>query len=201
MKNHWCSYDATDPLVVWELVVPAAASREAGGEQEQVVDAVCRAGRATGVVDWIGWSDHRVSRPILEQRSGEWLPFENALFSGVRVPFISTVFVHDRHGAVSPATSGDAGALLKELEALDEVYARRFAASHPFVGMFTTSTDTSLTVAVCFFCNIFFDESDAALWQANQVPLLKFRDALLAIARTRGGTLTAPTSTTRTTNS
>ena len=74
--------------------------------------------RATGVVDWIGWSDHRVSRPILEQRSGEWLPFENALFSGVRVPFISTVFVRDRHDAVVPRTSGDAGGLLKELEVL-----------------------------------------------------------------------------------
>ena len=196
MKNHWCSYDATDPLLVWELRVPATSSQQPGSEQEQVVDAVCRAGRATGVVDYIGWSDHRVSRPILEQRSGEWLPFEDALFGGVRVPFISTVFVRDARGAVHPRTAGDAGALLQELEpGLDDVYVRRFAASHPFVGLFSTSTDAAIDVSVCFFSNIFFDDQDAELFAANQQPLLKFREALLAIARQRGGTLTAPTTT------
>ncbi len=194
MKNHWCSYDATDPVLTWELSVPAAASKQPGSEQEQVIDAVCRAGRATGVVDWIGWSDHRVSRPILEQRPGEWLPFEDALFAGVRVPLISTVFVRDDKGAVHPRTAGDAGALLRELEPqLDDVYVRRFAASHPFVGLFSTSTESTLAVTVCFFSNVFFDEQDAALFAANQAPLLKFREALLAIARQRGGTLTAST--------
>lgn len=196
MKNHWCSYDATDPVLTWELAVPATASKQVGSEQEQVVDAVCRAGRATGVVDWIGWSDHRVSRPILEQRAGEWLPFEDALFAGVRVPFISTVFVRDARGAVHPRTAGDAGALLQELEpGLDDVYRRRFAASHPFVGLFSTSTDQRLAVTVCFFSNVFFDQQDQELFTANQAPLLKFREALLTLARQRGGTLTAPTTT------
>lgn len=197
MKNHWCSYDTTDPLLVWELRVPASSSTQTGSEQEQVIDAVCRAGRATGVVDWIGWSDRRVSRPILERRSGEWLPFEAALFAGARVPFISTVFVRDARGAVHPQTAGDAGALLRELEPdLDAAYLRRFAASHPFIGLFSTSTETDLAVHVCFFCNIYFDESDAELFAANQAPLLKFREALLTLARQRGGTLTAPTTTT-----
>jgi len=201
MKNHWCSYDATDPLLVWELRVPATATTRADSEQEQVVDAVCRAGRATGVVDWIGWSDHRVSRPILEARAGEWLPFEDALFSGVRVPFISTVFVRDAKGVIHPRTAGDAGALLRELEPdLDASYVRRFAASHPFVGLFSTSTSSHIAISVCFFCDVFFDERDAELFEKNQQALVKFRDALVAIAQKRGGTLVAPTTRSATTS-
>jgi hypothetical protein len=204
MKNHWCSYDATDPILVWELVVPAPAPPPAttvGGPQEQVVDAVLRAGRKSGVLDLVGFTDQRPGRPVVERRQGEWLPYEDALFEGAAVPFVARVFVRDVTGAVVERQSGDAGALLRELEVLDDAYARRFAAAHPFAGAFTTSTQQALTVTICFFCTLFFDEQDPALYRANQPALLQFREALLQIARDHGGTLTAPTTTTPKTNS
>ncbi len=181
MKNRWCSYDATDPLVVWELAVPTPSLVE----QQAVVDALLLAGRESGVLLTTG----------LLPTVG--LPFEDALFAGEKVPFASRVFVRDLSGALVERQSDDAGALLRSLEPLDDVYARRFAASHPFVGAWSTSTDKSVCVCICFFASLFFDESDPELHARNRPRLLVFRDALLSIARSRGGKLTAPTTTTR----
>lgn len=196
MKNHWCSYDSTDPILVWELSVPAPAAPPAGqpppGPQQEVVAEVCRAGRATGFVDVIGF-------PRAPAEGQEWLPFEDDLFGGLQVPLVSTVTVRDAQGALVQRQSADAGALLRELEVFDDVYARRFAASHPFVGLFSTSTDKTLGIHVCFFSTLYFDESDPELTAANQARLLEFRAALLAIAQKRGGRLNAPTTTTSTT--
>ena len=183
MKNRWCSYDATDPILVWELSVPAPSPEE----QQAVVVAVLAAGRDSGLLLTGG--------PL----PAFGLPFEDALFAGDKVPFASRVFVRDLSGAIVERQSDDAGLLLRSLEPLDDVYARRFAASHPFVGAFSTSTDKSVTVSVCFFGSVFFDETDPELHAKNQPHLLAFRDALLAIARGRGGKLVAPTTTTTTT--
>ena len=183
MKNRWCSYDATDPILIWELAVPAPSP----AEQQAVVDAVLLAGRGSGVLLTSG-----ALPPV-------GLPFEDALFAGDKVPFSSRVFVREASGAVVERTSDDAGALLKSLESFDDVYARRFAASHPIVGAFSTSTEKSVSVSLCFFASLFFDETDAELYAKNQPRFLGFRDALLTIARARGGKLQAPTSTTPTT--
>ncbi|MDP2341150.1 MAG: hypothetical protein Q8O67_09340 [Deltaproteobacteria bacterium] len=183
MKNRWCSYDATDPILIWELAVPAPSPHE----QQAVVDAVLTAGRETGVL---------VTNGLLPIAG---LPYEDALFAGEKVPFASRVFVRDSSGSLVERFSDDAGALLKSLEVFDDVYARRFAASHPVVGAFSTATEKAVTVSVCFFASLYFDESDAELHAKNQPRLLGFREQLLQIARARGGKLKAPTTTSTTT--
>jgi hypothetical protein len=183
MKNRWCSYDATDPILIWELAVPAPSP----AERQTVVDAVLAAGRDSGVL--------LVGGPA--PTAG--LPFEDALFAGEKVPFASRVVVRDPGGAFVERTSDDGGALLRSLEHFDDVYARRFAASHPLVGAFSTTTDKSISISVCFFASLFFDESDPELYAKNQPALLAFRESLLALARARGGKLKAPTTTTTTT--
>lgn len=196
MKNRWCSYDATDPLLVWELAAPAPTAVE----RRAVVDAVVKAGRESGVLIVAGWPLREVTKASAGDAL-EPLPYEDALFSGDRVPFSSRVSVREGPaGAIVDKESDDAGALLRSLEVFDDVYARRFAASHPFVGAFSTSLEKSIAVSVCFFATVFFDESDPDLLAKNQVRLLAFRDALLAIARARGGKLVAPTRTNAQTN-
>jgi len=195
MKNHWCSYDSTEPILVWELAVPAPAWPPAGqagpSPQQEVVAEVCRVGRASGFVDVNGF-------PRAPSPGTEWLPFEDDLFAGLPVPMTSTVIVRDAAGALVQRQSGDAGALLRELEVFDDAYARRFAAPHPFVGLFSTSTEKTLSIHVCFFSSLYFDESDPGLREANLPRLLEFRAALLAIAQKRGGRLRAPTTTSAT---
>lgn len=186
MKNRWCSYDATDPIVAWELTVPAPSP----AAQQAVVDVVLEAGRTTGILLTSG------RLPTGGLPFEEALPFEHALFAAERVPFASRVFVRDAAGIIVERQSDDAGALLKSLEPMpDAIYARRFASSHPFVGAFSRSNDKSVLVVVCFFASLFFDESDAELHARNQSALLTFRDSLLALARDRGGTLNASTQT------
>lgn len=196
MKNRWCSYDATDPILVWELAAPAPTPVE----RRAVVEAVVNAGRDSGLLIVAGWPLREVSRSASSERSDEPLPYEDALFAGAPVPFSSRVFVREGPGgAIVEKESDDAGALLRSLESVDDgaddVWARRFAASHPFVGAFSTSSDKSVAVSVCFFATLFFDEGDPELLAKNQPRLLAFRGALLALARSRGGKLVAPTST------
>jgi len=196
MKNLWCSYDALEPFLAWDLVVPAPSAPDDKGviAARVVAEDVCAAGRDSGVVD--------VVVGVAAQR--EWLPFEDELFSGEPLQaFRSTVVVRDGvTGAFVTKTGDDAGALLRSLEggddAVDAVWARRFAAPHPFVGVFSRSTDKSLSISVVFFSTLFFDESDPELLAQNQPALLRFRAALLAIAQRRGGRLTAPTTTSST---
>ncbi len=191
MKNRWCSYDATDPILVWELAAPAPTPVE----RRAIVEAVVAAGRDSGVVLVAGWPLREVSRAGSAERSEELLPYEDALFDGAPVPFSSRVFVREGPaGAIVEKESDDAGALLRSLEVFDDVYARRFAASHPFVGAFSTTSEKSIAVSVCFFATLFFDESDPELLAKNQPGLLQFRSALLTLARSRGGKLLAPSS-------
>lgn len=201
MNNHWCSYDSTDPVRVWSLAAPLPATTSttsAAPTQRGFVAAALTACADTGVVcfddgDGGGDIDAALARVARAGAGGvvEWLPFEDALFAGDAVPFASRVFV--RVGsAIVARTSNNAGALLRELEQkLDDAYLRRFAAAHPFVGAFTTSTATTVRLSLCFFTSLPFDETDAALFAANQAPLLALRERLVALARAHGGTLDA----------
>ena len=181
-KNRWQSFDGTEPVLAWMLSVPAPTA----AERRAVVDEVLVAGRASGVLV--------AGDGAVRGGDGEPLPWESAVMSGAPVPFSSTVFVRDAHGAVVQRSTDDAGALLRSLEPLEAVYARRFAASHPFAAAWSTSTSTSLVVQIGFFTSLWFDDSDAELLQDNEPQLAAFRAALTGTARRRGGRLLAPSS-------
>ena len=181
-KNRWQSFDGPEPVLAWTLSVPAPSV----ADRRAVVDEVLAAGRASGVL--------AVGDGAVHGGDAEPLPWAEDAIAGRAVPFSSTVFVRDAHGAVVQRTTGDAGTLLRSLEPLEPAYARRFAAAHPFAAAWSTSTATSIAVQIAFFTSLWFDDTDGALLQKNEPLLAAFRAALTGLARRRGGKLQAPSS-------
>jgi len=179
--NHWQVYDTSEPLLQWQLAVPAGPS--AAAELVAEVRAALLPLVTVVGADLPGIDD-ALGRPGL---------------------FSSTITARDDRGALvdvdSATAAGDAGQLLRRLEgpALDAGYARRFAAvGHPFVAVWTTTATTTarFAVTVAFFATVWFDATDAALFERNQARLLAARSALTTLARRRGGLLQAPTTLT-----
>jgi hypothetical protein len=155
-KNRWQSFDGTEPLLVWTLAVPLPSSPE----RRACVDELLAAGAKSGVLV-------AAAHAVQTSTTGELLPFEQAAYAALAVPFSSRVFVRDAMGVVVERTSGDAGALLASLEPLEPAYARRFAASRPFTAAWTTSTTNALAISIAFYTSLWLPHSDDELAQRN----------------------------------
>jgi hypothetical protein len=181
--NRWQSFETTEPVLAWSLVVVAPTP----GDRRAVVDEVLAAGARTGVL---------LASPqaVREESATELLPWNDAVASGQPVPFSSRVFVRDATGGVVERTAADAGALLRQLEPIEALYARHFAAARPFAVAWTTTSATALEVTIAYFTSLWLEHGDEALHQKNLPALMTFRDALVAVARRRGGRIEAPLS-------
>ena len=201
MKNQWQSPDALDPFLTWELVLPLTQSAQRFDFVDEIL-ALCAQTRlvrirevALAVVTLPVTEDPRHYGEVARSRSLlEVLPFQEALCGGDgRVVIESTVFVRDQAGAIIERDASDAGALLRSLEPdADAAWARRFATSHPFVGLWSTTTGGELRVTFAFWCTLLFDESDEELLQRNRPRLQGLHDGLQALARRSRGSVDAP---------
>jgi hypothetical protein len=178
-RNRWHSPEGTDPLATWTFAAPAPTD----AERRAIVGEVLDAGRASGVL---------LAGEGAVAPSGEPLPWEAAAYAGPLAPFASRVVVRDAAGALVTRTAGDAGALLRALEPLDDAYARRFAASRPFATAWSSSTSSGVTVTIAFGTSLWASHGDDALEQANAPALAAFRASLTSLARRRGARLTTP---------
>ena len=178
-RNTWQVYDTTEPLLVWRLLIPVPTDAVDDAAARDAVDAALEALQHSGLV--LG-----ATQP---------LPTEDDVFAGAARPVQTRVLARTHLGALVERTSGDAGALLRELEGptLDAAYARRFAAAgRPFVAVWSSRGHGTVEVCVAFFSTIAFDERDADVHAANHARVAAARAGLEQVARRRGGRLTAP---------
>lgn len=183
LNNHWQAFDSSEPLLVWQLRLPAPSGPAGDADANAAVDEALAVLTETGLLV--------TRRP---------LPTEDAVFSGEAPRSVSVVTVRDARGALVDERADDAGALLRRLEGpgLDAGYARRFAATgRPFVAVWTNRDDVSVELRVAFFTTLHFDARDTAAHEKNHARVVAARDGLLALARRRGGRITAPLTLTR----
>jgi hypothetical protein len=178
LKNHWQAFDSAEPLLVWQLRLPAPAGTDGDAVAAAAVDEA---------LDVLAQSGLLITRRPL--------PAEEAVFAGEAPRGVSVVTVRDARGALVDERADDAGALLRRLEGpgLDAGYARRFAApGRPFVAAWQHRDAASVELRVAFFSTLHFDARDAALHEKNHARVIAARDGLLALARRRGGRIVAP---------
>jgi hypothetical protein len=177
-RNRWRSFPDTGPLMVWTMVAPSSSTHET----RQLVDAVLRAGRETGVL---------IAAAGAVVADGEPLPWEAVVKAGGIAPFTSRVFVRDGNGNIIEQESNNAGQLLARIERLHSDDVRRIAAPRPFAVAWTTSKLSTITFSFAFFTTLWIEVSDAELLARNGQRLEKFRTALSALARAQSARLTA----------
>lgn len=208
--NRWRCWDAVEPILRWTLRVPLPDEGPASGDgRRRLVADISAILDETGLVrvqsvdvagaprfsadegrSWAEVASQGSAAEVTGAGSGELFPFAAALLDGEgRVTLESRVTVSDPSGAATTVRASDAGALLQALEPdLDEAYRRRFAASHPFVGVWSQAGGGFVEVTVGFWSDIFQAGGPGA--EDNQERADEAARLLTALAEARGGTFT-----------
>lgn len=190
----YSSYDSFEPVVAWKLTLPKSADPRAAARK------ILDAGEASElfVIGEIEASGARASsgHAFLEHlvASSEPLPFADAFYGdGGRVVVESRVTYRNADSALKSERVTDAGELLRRIAPdADPMWLRRFAASHPFVAPWSTTYEGGCTFTLAFWTSLFFDDTDAAVYQENRGRLLMLRARLVEIAKDMHGELLAP---------
>jgi hypothetical protein len=188
------SYDSFEPVMAWKLALPPGADARAAAR------AILDAGEATElfVVGEIEAAGARTANAhaFLESlaASVEPLPFADAFYGeGGRVLVETRVTYRNADDALKSERVTDAGALLRRLVPdAEPIWLRRFAASHPFVAIWSTTHEGACTFTLAFWTSLFLDDHDAPVHQENRGRLLKLRAQLVEIAKDAHGELLAP---------
>lgn len=200
MNNVWVCHDSVEPIRSWVMTIPLTHPPQ----RFDVLDALGALGDQHGVFTISGFalaalpmaingaaSNEAWSSMARQHELPEVLPFFAPLWEQSNaVTFTSTVAVRRAGRGVVVERHTDAGTLLRELEpGLDDTFYRRFAARRPFFGVWSETTDAALVVTCATWTDLWFNDEDEELLEANGPRMLGFLAGLGMLCTTHGGHL------------